>query len=401
MLDNFVNSDDELLSGDATPDYSLFLDHSLICTCKSVYENNFYEDDTQDVNDVELGVEMFRDRFGSVRKRASRRVLKSKLQRCVQCGGRVWKSIDNNIEYDAAREEENVDQSGEVLNDPYVTPPRETQALPILRPEYSAGVLLNESQDAAEFCKLVDNTPGKLPKFFRNLLRHKGGKKGIKDVKRRWRKSFHEMFSSHSSHGEGAQKYADTDNESTERIASPTLFIDERVILSNKDEHFENEKCEKHEKPRKLSKFRRKSEQKTQLSYQKSGDTYVNSNSLPTNMMSYKNYSQNSNGTKGESCGSTNGEDMTVLSPRQAEGKLGKKLAVSVDSLDKLAISEDTEKSQSSRRYSIPNRKSRQSRAQSVEAPRPTLQKKSSSSSSRILNFLRKRSLGSPREKDS
>ena len=393
-----MNSDDDILAGDALGDYSLYLDDSLICTCKS-YENYLNEDENYGINDVELGVEVFKDRFGSVRKRASRRVLKNKLQRCRNCGGRVWKNHDKIVEAGFQLDDRTIRKSDNDSSDPYVTPPREMQTMPLFRSEYSAGSLLDKSQDAAEFSKLVDNTPGKLPKFFTNMLRSKRAKKGIKDVKRRWRKSFHEIFSSQPNTSEVAQKSTSIDAKYQERIVSPTLFSDERLGSPVKDETFNfNEqidkpnKCEKPEKQRKPSKFRRKPDQRQ--ASQKSVDTLVSDESLCKDTVFY-----NSAETNNDSWNSTNGIESSSVTLRQKDSKLRKKLAVSVDSLDKLAISDDADKTQRSRRYSMPYRRSRHSRTQSVETPGPTLQKKNSSSS-RLLNFLRRKSFGSPRDKE-
>jgi len=399
MLDSFVTSDDDILCGDAHGDYSLYLDDSLICTCK-FYENYLNEAENYGINDVELGVEVFKDRFGSVRKRASRRVLKNKLQRCRNCGGRVWKSHDKNVEAGFELDDRTVEKSGECSTDPYVTPPREMQTMPLFQSEYSAGSLFDKSQDAAEFSKLVDNTPGKLPKFFTNMLRSRRAKKGIKDVKRRWRKSFHEIFSSQPNYSEGTHKWASIDGKNQERIASPSLFSDERVGSPVKNEAFdfneknEKPKCEKHEKQekqRKPSKFRRKPDQRQ--ASQKSVDTLANDESLSRDTVRH-----NSTDTDNDSLNPTNGVESSSVTLRQKESRLRKKLAVSVDSLDKLSITDDTEETQRSRRYSMPYRRSRHSRTQSVETPGPTLQKKNSSS--RILNFLRKKSFGSPRDKE-
>ena len=408
MLDSFVNSDDDFLFEDASGDYSLFLDDSLICTCKS-YEANLTEAENPDVNDVELGVEVFKDRFGSVRKRASRRTLKSKLHRCRNCGGRVWKNHHKYPETELPPNDRTVGPGEENFGDPYLTPPRELQAVPILRPEYSAGSLLDKSQDAAEFSKLVDNTPGKLPKFFQNLLRTKRGKKVIKDGKKKWRKSFHEIFSSQQGHSDSTHKSMNIDSEYSERIASPTLFGDERAKSPTKDEHCDYisqheklEKCEKYEKyekqekQRKHSRFRRKSDQKQ--ASQKLTDTSTNCDQTNANTSFTE---DSSNGTRKDSWSSTNGKESSNVILREKDSNLRKQLAVSVDSLEKLAISEETEKvQQRNRRYSMPNRKTRHSRTQSVETPGPTSQKKSSSGSSKILHFLRRRSSGSPRDKE-
>lgn len=389
MLDKFVASDDELLTGEEpNTDHVLFLDHSIICTCTSDSKSSFYEEKNRD---IDLGVEVFKDRFGSVRKRASRRVLKNKLQRCPQCGGRIWKSRDK-ITENEFQGDKNLDQSG--INDLYVTPKKEPQLTPIYRGEFSAGVLLNESQDAAEFCKLVDNTPGKLPKFFRNLLRHKRGRKsGSKEFKRRWRKSFHEMFSPQSSHADTSQKLVGTNGEYVERMASPTLLTGERIVSSVKDENVDanesKETWEKQvEKPKKISKFRKKSEHRFHMSSSKSAEMSSSYRSYDEHSITttITTDSHNSNGLNSEACEPANGKHSPILQ-KQTKKKFTKKLAVSVDSLDKLSLAE-----------SIPSQKSRHARTQSVETPCPPLRKKSSSSS-KLLNFLRRKSLTSPRDK--
>lgn len=422
MLDHFFSSDDDILNENGTvQDQSLFLDHSLICTCGSLHNGNFLEADTDNAADLELGVEVFKDRFGSVRKRASRRVLKSKLRRCSKCGGRVWRNHNDLKENEQAngksdyRDNDNLDRSktnGSMSEDPddtCITPPRRSQAIPIPRREFSAGALLKESQDTIYLSKLVDNTPGKLPKFFRNLLGHRRGKRGNKETKRNWRKSIHEIFSSHSHHSESSQKMgADTDSECNSRIGSPTFFSEERGVSPTKDHKFDfterNDVCEKHEKhekQRKPSIFRRKSEHKSQMGTEKVVDVSVDDkDSSGTVFRCDGSVLQNSSGTNAASCGTTDSRKTSRGALRQIDKMLTKKLAASVDSLDKLAIRDEKETTQRRRRYSMPYRKSRHSRTQSVENQRPTLQKKTSSSS-KILNFLRKKSLSSARDKES
>ena len=391
MLDKLIESDEEILSDNSAEDIKLdyIIEESLICTCSGT--ESMHGDGHNGLNDHSLGVKTFKDRFGSVRKKASRRLLKRKLVRCPNCGGRVWRKQDLEQIADVPLEQNYFEEN--VSIDSFTTPIKEIQATPSATAEFSAGTFLNESHDyyAAELSQLAENTPGKLPKFFKNLLRSKRSKIRPEDVKRRWRKSFHDIFSNHQN--EGSQKSGEQNGDIREEIPSPTLVPNERSKSPNK-----------YDKVRRPSRFRRKSDHKLQVDARKLFDSSSCDEVEKVSPKTRSNNEVNSNGARHDPEGTPpHNRSSPVVSLRsRRDVNLGRTLAVSVDSLDKLGISDDnaTEKATRNRRYSMPNRKPRRhSRAQSIEAPHPPLQKKTSGSS-RIFSFLRKRSSekSSPRE---
>lgn len=392
MLDKLIESDEEILSDNSAEDIKLdyVIEQSLICTCSGT--DSIHGDEANSLHDHSLGVKTFTDRFGSVRKKASRRLLKRRLVRCPSCGGRVWRKQDLEKKANLPVEQNYVEEN--VSIDSFTTPVKESQATTSATAEFSAGTFLNESHEyyAAELSQLAENTPGKLPKFFKNLLRSKRSKIRPKDVKRRWRKSFHDIFSNHQN--DVSQKSGEQNGNNREEIPSPTLIPNERAKSPNK-----------YEKVRRPSRFRRKSDHKLQVDARKLFDSSSCDELEKVPPKTSPNNGVSTNGARHDSeCTPPHNRSSPVVSLRnRREMNLGRTLAVSVDSLDKLGISDDsaTEKAATqNRRYSMPNRKPRRhSRAQSIETPHPPLQKKTSGSS-RIFNFLRKKSSekSSPRE---
>eukprot|EP00795_Rhopilema_esculentum_P004706 gene4706-21000_t len=386
ILDKFIENDEEAQIEDKTS-FDYVIDASLMCTCRS-FEKGEVIDDT-------LGVENFKDRFGSVRMRASRRVIKSKLARCPHCGGRILKGQGIGTEDEKGSEVES--EKGTSIQ--AVVPLKNEDSASSPRNEFITGALLNESQGTLELSQLVDNTPGKLPRFFKNLLKSKRGKIRSKDVKRRWRKSLHDLFSPNSSHTEAALKAEQVGCENDDVASVPAGM---GVSPTRTDKSDKGEKQDKPEKHRKLSKFRRKSEHKTQIDLRKMSYSNDDFDSGPSASSSTVSSPRSPSAVEDVDSGTVTDENTKTLArsfPLQShvpqEASFARALAVSVDSLDKLGIGESTEKPRD-RRYSMPSRKMRHGRTRSVESPHPPLQKKTSSS--KLLSFLKRKSSGNLRE---
>eukprot|EP00794_Sanderia_malayensis_P007688 gene7688-8525_t len=81
------------------------------------------------------------------------------------------------------------------------------------------------------------------------------------------------------------------------------------------------------------------------------------------------------------------------LLTKPLQQSLSKNLAVSIDSLDKLSLSSEGRKetARHRRRYSVPSKKTQHSHTQSNDPSIHPPLRKQSSSSSKILNFLRRK----------
>eukprot|EP00794_Sanderia_malayensis_P007687 gene7687-8524_t len=218
ILDSLIESCDEEISiGDdgpvnARPNSKLdcVIEKSLLCRCG----NGCSDDSEFAINEAMLGIRDVKDRFGSVQKTASRRLLKRHIPRCKTCGGRSWKSdAEFSTPGDCGRKllfAERAENSR--------TPPMSIKdAMPGEQKDFNVVSLLNESPRTLEthLNELAENTPGKLPRFFQNILRWKFARIP-RDVKRRWRKSLHDIFSSTAPHTPYAPAVSHNEDETVQ-----------------------------------------------------------------------------------------------------------------------------------------------------------------------------------------
>ena len=436
ILDKMVDSDDDVLnSNNSNSSYEMPLDcvieDSLICTCK--YEAELFNEDV-------LGIKESTDRFGSVHKTGSRRLLKRHLQRCPSCGGRVWKLA---VAEQDDRKSVEIEHS-EVSEGKNLTP---LQVL--MEKEFSAGKLLNDSHEifTEQLTQLVENTPGKLPRFFQNLLRSKRAKIRPREVKKRWRKSLHDIFSSQSAQSDRKTTNAvvdaansgcsgEEDGLTGAKHVDSTGHVTGAGHVSSIDRK-SNKGLIKAEKNRKISRSRKKSENKIQanadramhdadkaadaarkkechpmqsetltaqsetllvqsetLTVQSEALT-MQSETLPLQLTSEHSDEIDSASNLDSSAENCDDAVSPGISRNPFPLSLGHSVAVSIDSLDRLSLSDDHKRRR--RRSSMPNRKSRHPRTQSSDATHPPLRKQSSGSN-KLLNFLRRKSNTSPRD---
>ena len=198
-------------SDDEATELDYVIEDSVICTCESM-ENPI-------VDERKLGIKVTKDRFGTFHRAASRRMLKKYLLRCNTCGGRLLQrqfpnkrpsittiSSRESIESISDQHTNGKFNNANGSDSPETATPRihidssddvfdqSTRTRKIS--EFTAGELLTEDHEVihAGTSELAQNTPGKLPRFFYNILRHRKSKVRHRDVRRKWRKSLQDVF---------------------------------------------------------------------------------------------------------------------------------------------------------------------------------------------------------------